>query len=345
MNGLLGVGFVGAGPVTQAIHLPTLATLADRFSVVHVMDVDEHVACEVAARAGARWSTQIDELLGDPDVDVVAICSPHKFHADHVVRACEAGKRAVLCEKPLATTVEEARRIAAASRATGVPVLVGTMHAYDPAVVAALGTWAALDTVASVVRSAIYLPPNDVFTDAATELFREPPAPGLPDKPSSRELEAALLEMAVIGLAIHSIPLVRSLFPRFDEVRYARFLRPFGYAVTLRCGSCEAQLLAVLPGQWKPAWTLDAWAPDARLRLDFPPSYVLAGSATAELSHRDSSRRWRFETNGYQAEWLEIADIATRGDSPSIPLGAAVDDLAFALEIVDGAVHALEAVS
>ena len=39
-RGKIGVGFLGAGPVTQAIHLPTLARLTETFAVVHVNDID-----------------------------------------------------------------------------------------------------------------------------------------------------------------------------------------------------------------------------------------------------------------------------------------------------------------
>jgi myo-inositol 2-dehydrogenase/D-chiro-inositol 1-dehydrogenase len=133
----VGVGFIGAGPVTQAIHLPTLATLADRLHVAHVMDVDEPLAAAVATRVGARSTTEVDELLADPDVGVVAICSPHRFHAEQVEAACAAGKRAILCEKPLAVDYDGVARIVAASQASDVPVIVGTIHVYDPAVAAA----------------------------------------------------------------------------------------------------------------------------------------------------------------------------------------------------------------
>jgi Oxidoreductase family, NAD-binding Rossmann fold len=47
-----------------------------------------------------------------PEVGVVAICSPGQFHAAQVEAATAAGKRGILCEKPLATTVEEAQLIA-----------------------------------------------------------------------------------------------------------------------------------------------------------------------------------------------------------------------------------------
>src|SRR5207247_5670149 len=141
---VLGVGVIGAGPVTQAIHLPTLATLADRLRVVHVMDVDGAVAAAVAARTGARSTTDVQALLDDAAVDVVAVCSPHQFHAEQVEAATKAGKRGILCEKPLATTVEQAQRIADVSASSGVPVVVGAMHVHDPAFVAASRAWGTL---------------------------------------------------------------------------------------------------------------------------------------------------------------------------------------------------------
>ena len=59
----LGVGILGSGPVTQAIHLPALARLTDLFTVRAVMDVSEATAAEVAARVSARATTSVDDLL------------------------------------------------------------------------------------------------------------------------------------------------------------------------------------------------------------------------------------------------------------------------------------------
>ena len=86
----LGVGFLGAGPVTQAIHLPALARLRQDFEVTHVNDINADVAASVAARVGAEYSTSSEVLFEDRDVDVVAICSPHEFHAVQVIAACRA---------------------------------------------------------------------------------------------------------------------------------------------------------------------------------------------------------------------------------------------------------------
>src|SRR4051812_32500688 len=128
----LGVGILGAGPVTQAIHLPTLARLRDVFHGARIMDVDASVAESVAGRVGAAWTTDIDELLADENVQIVVICSPHQFHAAQVVAACRAGKQAVLCEKPFAMTKAEAEEIAAVAAETKTPIIVGAMHTFDP---------------------------------------------------------------------------------------------------------------------------------------------------------------------------------------------------------------------
>ena len=87
MNRPYGIGIIGAGPVTQAIHLPVLASLGDEVRVTHIMDVDAHVAEAVAAQAGARASTSVEAVLSDPGVHIVVVCSPHQFHAEQVTAA------------------------------------------------------------------------------------------------------------------------------------------------------------------------------------------------------------------------------------------------------------------
>ena len=292
MSKPLGVGIIGAGPVTQAIHLPTLASLGDRLKVVHIMDVNAEVGALVASRTGARSTTSVQTLLEDPEVDVVAICSPGQFHAAQVEAATAAGKRAILCEKPLATTVEEAQLIADVSARTGVPVVVGAMHVYDPAFAAAQKSWGDLPDTATLVRVAVYLPHNDDLVNLATELAAPAPSGG------------------VLGLATHNLPIVRHFVPTVQEVLAAEFVPPWGYQLTFRSGDRLAQFLALMPGHWRPDWSLRVWGPKAELRIQFPPSYVLAGSATVELVNANSRSSWRYAHNGYQAEWLHLADVA-----------------------------------
>jgi myo-inositol 2-dehydrogenase/D-chiro-inositol 1-dehydrogenase len=333
----LGVGFVGAGAVTQAIHLPTLARLTDVFEVRHVYDVVESVAAGVAARVGARWSTSLGDVLTDPSVDVVAICSPHHLHAVQVISACQAGKRGVLCEKPFAVSPQEASEIAAVSAETGVPILVGAMHTFDPGWRAAVAAWGDLPASVTAIRSSIVLPPNPRFEDFATEVINRPVA-GLPAA-VDRDAQAQLVADGVLGLASHDLPLVRSMLGRFDdlEVLEARCLKPFGYQIVFTADGKPVELHAVMNQTWRPAWTFEAVAPDQILRVEFTPSYVHAGSAVSRL-HRDgaSTTFGPYASNGYEAEWRELGEIV-RGTrqvpAPESPL----EDLRFALALADAA--------
>ncbi len=336
-SGRLGVGFIGAGMATQAIHLPTLATIADQFRVVHIMDTDPELATGVASFMDARASTSVDALLADPSVDVVAVCSPDRFHAGHVIAACRAGKRAVLCEKPLAVSRDEGQQIRAASTRYGVPVVVGTMHAHDPAFVAGMRDWLATADEPELIRSVIYLPSVGDQVAWSTEhrasgyVSFSPATASLPV-----DEQAGLIRTTVLDLAIHNTPLIRALIPAVPHVRFARVRLPFGYVMSLTAGDRLIQLIALMWGHWRPDWTFDVWGREHALHVEFPPSYVLAGSATAELRSVGSRTGWRFPDNGYQALWRYLSAVVADGMDPSA-IDAAVSDLDYALAIADGA--------
>lgn len=336
----LGVGILGAGPVTQAIHLPSLARLRDILEVRHVMDVDPEVAESVAARVGARFSTSMEELLADPAVEIVAICSPHQFHAAQVIAACRAGKKAVLCEKPFAMNGEEAAAISAVSAETGVPIIVGAMHTFDPGWLAAEAAWGALPEQVHTVRSSIVLPPNPRFEDFATEIVGRVP---LPQRDTTDdEAVRAMLTGGVMGLAIHDLPLVRRFTPDFAEVAvlHAETVEPFGYVISLRAGATTIELRAAMNGTWEPSWTFEAIGDDAALSIDFTPSYVHAGSATARIRTQHSTTvLGPYGHNGYEGEWRRLAGIA-RGTETAPDAETLIHDLEFALAIADAAASA-----
>ncbi|UZX03123.1 Gfo/Idh/MocA family oxidoreductase [Arthrobacter sp. CDRTa11] len=333
----IGVGFLGAGPVTQAIHLPSLARLTDLFRVSHVMDVNQSVAESVAARVGARSSSAVDDLLADDSVEVVAICSPHKFHAEQVIAACRAGKKAVLCEKPFAVSAAEAADISEVSAETGVPVIVGAMHTFDPGWLEAEKIWGDLPETAHYIRSSIVLPPNARFEDFSTEVITRPVMP-TPDY-SDPSVVKARFEGMVLGLAIHDLPLVRRFVPRFDDLKvlHAAIAKPFGYSITLRSGGRTIELLASINKSWKPDWTLEAYGPESALKVTFTPSYVQAGSAVAEYTAECRKLvAGPFTYNGYEGEWRHIADIIA-GTASAPAAKTLIEDLSFAIKIADAA--------
>lgn len=336
-SAVLGVGVVAAGPVAQAIHLPTLARMSDRFDVVHVADVNDAVGREVAARTNARFSDDAAGLIADPAVDVVVVGSPDRFHADQVIAACEAGKTAVLVEKPLALTVADARSVAEASRRTGVPVIVGTMHAFDTAWVTAVREWDLHPVAAHTVRISSVLPPNPWSEDFAAEIAGRPTAPPIPL--AGIEGELAAVRGYVLGLAIHDLPLARHLLPDGPiEVLSVDRLQPWGMEIVVTVGGSVLELHGVVGVGWDPDWTLEAVAPEKALLMTFPLSYVHAGSASAALN--DGERVVTFgpyADDGYLNEWEHVYDVIT-GQVAAPDLDVLVADLAFAIEIADQAV-------
>ena len=128
------VGVIGAG-IMGADHVRTLHRSVSGAAVAMVADLDAGRAAASAAPAGARATADARAVIADPAVDAVVIASHDATHADLAIAALRAGKP-VLCEKPLAPTVAECRRVAAAEAeavaAGRPPVAVGFMRRFDP---------------------------------------------------------------------------------------------------------------------------------------------------------------------------------------------------------------------
>jgi len=105
------VALVGAGEFARSMHLPNLARLSDKYSIYAVMDRSGHQANVTAELYKARYATtNLEQILGDPEVDLVFITTRHDSHANYTLRALEAGKH-VFVEKPLAICQEELDKI------------------------------------------------------------------------------------------------------------------------------------------------------------------------------------------------------------------------------------------
>jgi predicted dehydrogenase len=130
---VLQVGVVGAGLIGQAVHLPNLARMSERFAIAAIADPSPTIADAMAARyAPARAYMDWRELLDREELDALVVCSPHATHAEVVLAALDAGVHAFV-EKPLCIAVEDAARIAARARETRLVVQVGYMKRYSAA--------------------------------------------------------------------------------------------------------------------------------------------------------------------------------------------------------------------
>jgi predicted dehydrogenase len=131
MSETVKLGVIGCGRIAQVAHFPALEK-ADGVEVVVVCDPSELVARAVADRYGiGSYAADAAEVFENDEVEAVLIAVPDRFHRELAEAALRAGKH-VLVEKPLATTVQEARQLADLQRETGLTLQVGSMKRYDP---------------------------------------------------------------------------------------------------------------------------------------------------------------------------------------------------------------------
>jgi predicted dehydrogenase/threonine dehydrogenase-like Zn-dependent dehydrogenase len=105
------VALVGAGNFAQAMHLPNFAKLGKKFTLQCVMSRTGSTAKFAADRFGASYATtEYEQVLADPEVDLVMITTRHDLHGRMVLEALKAGKQ-VFVEKPLTIFEEELQEI------------------------------------------------------------------------------------------------------------------------------------------------------------------------------------------------------------------------------------------
>jgi predicted dehydrogenase len=134
---MIGYGFMGAAHSVGWRQAPRVFSLADDVEMAVVVGRNAEAVADAAAQWGWQESaTDWRQVIARDDIDIVDIVTPGDSHAEIAIAALDAGKH-VLCEKPLANTVEEAGAMAdAASRAAarGVRSMVGFTYRRVPAV-------------------------------------------------------------------------------------------------------------------------------------------------------------------------------------------------------------------
>ncbi len=134
---MLRIGMIGCGGIAYP-HVDGWLAIKDEAQITALNDIDPQNRQKMADKVGTKVEHFDDfkELISSKSVDAVDICLPHHLHRDAIVAAAEAGVH-VLCEKPLCTTLDEAKDIEAAIKKNGITLMCAHNQLFDPAVRAA----------------------------------------------------------------------------------------------------------------------------------------------------------------------------------------------------------------
>ncbi|KIL49488.1 Gfo/Idh/MocA family protein [Jeotgalibacillus soli] len=117
------IGIIGCGSITKHRHFPEYAA-NENVEIVAVCDLDKKRASRFADKAGATVYISYEELLQDPAVEAVSVNLPNALHAPVSIAALKAGKH-VLCEKPMATSIQETEEMIQAAKDSGKNLMIG----------------------------------------------------------------------------------------------------------------------------------------------------------------------------------------------------------------------------
>ncbi|MGX7420030.1 Gfo/Idh/MocA family protein [Carnobacterium gallinarum] len=127
----LKIGIIGCGGIANGKHMPSLKAVKEG-EMVAFCDIVEERAVKAKADFGTSESkiyTDYQELLKDPTIDVIHVCTPNISHAEISIAAMEAGKH-VMCEKPMAKTTKEAESMIEAAKRTGKKLTIGYQNRF-----------------------------------------------------------------------------------------------------------------------------------------------------------------------------------------------------------------------
>ncbi len=170
MNQPLKIGLIGCGGVMRGFHLNPGWYAVPGAEVIAACDLYEPGSRKLAADFNIPHTfTDFRDLLALKEIDAVDICVPNKAHTPAVLAALEAGKH-VLCEKPLAVSVEEVLAIRAAAQKTGLVLMTAQHHRFSEASVA-IKAWCDSGALGEVYHARVnatrrnQLPINPGFID------------------------------------------------------------------------------------------------------------------------------------------------------------------------------------
>lgn len=129
----LRIGIIGCGGIANGKHMPSLKAInrADMVAFCDLIEERAQKAKKEYGTADAKVYTDYHELLKDGSIDVIHVLTPNRSHAQISIDALNAGKH-VMCEKPMARSAEDARRMVEAAKKAGKKLTIGYQHRHKP---------------------------------------------------------------------------------------------------------------------------------------------------------------------------------------------------------------------
>ena len=347
------VGVVGCGEAAQALHLPALRFLADRFRVTALCDASKQVVESVARRWGVpAWCTAPEDLVGRGDIDAVLVANPHAFHAETAIAAIEEGKH-VLVEKPLCIALREGRAVVAAAEVGGVVLQVGYMRRHASAYERARRLLEGFRPV-RLARVHAVLGRNSLILGQAHSILRGDDLPeGLVQATETREadLVAETLDddaaesreayLFLITLNSHDFSAMRGLLGSPRRVLYAaRRGRPSPYmTAAFDYGSFVCHFETGFDEVPRVDTHIEVFADDRSLRLEYDTPFVrnipvrlrTTGIGGPSGTSHEVSESWE---DPFVSEWKSFHDAVRHGMPVATPAADALADLQLAGDLV-----------
>jgi predicted dehydrogenase len=200
--GLIGTGFMGKCHALAWTSVRTVFGDVPEIRLAHLGEADDELAARRANEFGfAKGSGDWRKVIADPDVQVVSITTPNRFHREMAVAALEAGKH-VWCEKPMAPAFADAEAMAAAARKSGKAAILGYNYIQSPAI----------RHIRKLLDEGTIGAVNHIRLEMDEDFLADP------DAPFQQRHEAVNGYGALDDFGVHPLSLLRVLFGRIASV-------------------------------------------------------------------------------------------------------------------------------
>jgi predicted dehydrogenase len=354
----LKIGVIGCGAIAQIQHLPHLRELDDEFAIGGLSDLSpkllEYVGEQYGVPAERRFVDYHDLLRSD--IDGVIVC-PSGSHAPPSIAAAQAGKH-VLVEKPMCTTVREARAMVDAADRAGVMLMVAYMKRHEPAYRFARQKVSEMSDVRFIQVNHLH-PDNDLHTaEFKVRRFDDLPsdvrarwqveqlgliaeALGYPDG-AAVPPDIAHAYNLILGSMIHDLGNLHGLFGAARQVLSSEIWLDGRAVSTVLDYGDERRAVASwvdLPELWDFKETLEVYGSRERVLVSFPTGFARGLPSYVTLYGMDSDgtpwhREYSWHDNPFKLELQHFGECIRGGAPPATPGREAIDDIQLVGDIV-----------